>query len=101
MISTLWTNLQNAIAGAERIFDFMAEEPDVQNKPDAIEMPPIEGRVELRDVWMSYNEDEPVLEGVSLTAEPGRRSPSSARPARARRRSSTCCRVSTTWTPGR
>ena len=71
MISTLWTNLQNAIAGAERIFDFMAEEPDVQNKPDAIEMPPIEGRVELRDVWMSYNEDEPVLEGVSLTAEPG------------------------------
>lgn len=71
MISTLWTNLQNAIAGAERIFDFMDVEADVQNKPGAIDMPPIEGHVELRDVTMSYNEDELVLEGVSLEAQPG------------------------------
>ncbi len=71
MISTLWTNLQNAIAGAERIFDFMDEESDVQEKPDAIVMPPIEGHVELRDVTMSYNADEPVLQGVSLEAQPG------------------------------
>lgn len=71
MISTLWTNLQNAIAGAERIFDFMDVEADVQDKPGAIDMPPIEGHVELRDVTMSYNEDELVLEGVSLEAQPG------------------------------
>ncbi|HML22427.1 MAG TPA: ABC transporter ATP-binding protein [Aggregatilinea sp.] len=71
MISTLWTNLQNAIAGAERIFDFMGEKSTVQEKPGAIAMPPIEGHVELRDVTMSYNADEPVLQGVSLEAQPG------------------------------
>lgn len=70
-IATLWTNVQNAIAGAERIFDFLDVVPDVQDKPDALDMPLIKGHVELRDVWMSYNEHEPVLQGVSLTAEPG------------------------------
>jgi ATP-binding cassette, subfamily B, multidrug efflux pump len=70
-ISTLWTNVQNAIAGAERIFDFLDVAPDVQDKPGAQDMAPIEGHVELRDVWMSYNENEPVLQGVSLKAKPG------------------------------
>jgi ATP-binding cassette subfamily B protein len=71
LIATLWTNIQSAIAGTERIFEFLDEQPDVTDKPGAREMPPIEGRVELRDVWMSYNEDEPVLRGVSLSAQPG------------------------------
>jgi ATP-binding cassette subfamily B multidrug efflux pump len=71
MIATLWTNIQSAIAGAERIFDFLDTQPDVTDKADAIEMPQIQGRVELRDVWMSYNEGEPVLQGVSLEAQPG------------------------------
>ncbi|NLX09280.1 MAG: ABC transporter ATP-binding protein [Chloroflexi bacterium] len=71
MIATLWTNIQSAIAGAERIFDFLDQVPDVQDKPGAIEMPPIEGHVELRDVWMRYIEDDPVLQGVSLAAQPG------------------------------
>lgn len=71
MIATLWTNVQSAIAGAERIFEFLDTAPDLEDAPDAIDMPPVEGRVELRDVWMSYNEDEPVLKGVSLVAEPG------------------------------
>lgn len=71
MIATLWTNIQSAIAGAERIFEFLDEQPDVADKPGAREMPPIEGRVELRDVWMRYNEEEPVLCGVSLSAQPG------------------------------
>jgi len=71
LIATLWTNIQSAIAGTERIFEFLDEQPDVVDKPDAIEMPPIQGHVELRDVWMSYNEGEPVLRGVSLEARPG------------------------------
>jgi ATP-binding cassette subfamily B multidrug efflux pump len=71
MIATLWTNIQSAVAGAERIFDFLDTQPDITDKADAIEMPLIQGRVELRDVWMSYNEGEPVLRGVSLEAQPG------------------------------
>ena len=71
MIATLWTNVQSAIAGAERIFDFLDVQPDVTDKPEAGDIPEINGRVELRDVWMNYNEDESVLKGVSLNAEPG------------------------------
>ena len=71
MIATLWTNIQSAVAGAERIFDFLDTQPDVTDKADAIEMPQIQGSVELREVWMSYNEGEPVLRGVSLEAQPG------------------------------
>jgi ATP-binding cassette subfamily B protein len=71
MIATLWTNVQSAVAGAERIFSFLDIQPDVVDQPGASNMPPIEGRVELRDVWMSYNAGEPVLQGVSLDAQPG------------------------------
>jgi ATP-binding cassette subfamily B protein len=71
MIATLWTNVQSAIAGAERIFEFLDVAPDVTDKTNAIVMPPIEGCVELRDVSMRYVDDEPVLQGISLRAEPG------------------------------
>lgn len=71
LIATLWTNVQSAIAGAERIFEFLDTQPDVIDKPDARDMPIIEGHVELRDVHMSYNEGEPVLRGVNLEAQPG------------------------------
>ncbi|MBI5960068.1 MAG: ABC transporter ATP-binding protein [Chloroflexi bacterium] len=70
-IATLWANVQNAIAGAERIFEFLDVVPEVQDQPDAKVLPPIVGNVELRDVWMSYNSGEPVLQGVSLQAKPG------------------------------
>src|SRR5574342_1060797 len=44
-ISVMWTNIQSAIAGAERIFGLLDTEPDLQDKPNAREMPPIKGQV--------------------------------------------------------
>lgn len=70
-IAVLWTNIQSAIAGGERIFGLMDVEPDIQDSPDAIEMPTISGEVELQNVWAEYMAGEPVLKGVSLKAEPG------------------------------
>ena len=70
-IALLWTNIQSAVAGAERIFDLLDEHPDIQDKADAIELPQILGRVELVDIWAEYNPGEPVLSGINLTAEPG------------------------------
>ena len=70
-ISMLWTNLQNAVAGGERIFGLIDTEPEIRDKPDAIEMPQIEGRVELENVSFRYNPDEPVLNGISLKAQAG------------------------------
>jgi len=70
-IAILWTNLQSAIAGSERIFNFLDEETDVIEKPNAIEMPPIQGEVIFDDVGAEYNPGEPVLKGISLHAHPG------------------------------
>ena len=70
-IAVLWTNIQNAIAGGERIFGLLDVVPDVQDAPDAGEMPAIKGLVELDEVWAEYVPGEPVLTGVNLRAEPG------------------------------
>ena len=70
-ISTLWTNLQSAVAGAERIFALLDTVPDVQDKPGAIEMPAIRGSIEFDHVDAAYKPGEPVLDGVSFMAAPG------------------------------
>ncbi len=70
-ISVLWTNLQSAVAGAERIFELLDEVPEVPERPGAVEMPPIRGEVVFDQVWAEYNPGEPVLKGVSLHASPG------------------------------
>ncbi len=70
-IAVLWTNIQNAIAGSERIFGLLDIEPALQDAPHAREMPEIVGKVEFANVSASYKKDEHVLEGVSFTAEPG------------------------------
>ena len=70
-ISVLWTNIQSAIAGGERIFDLLDTQSDVTDKPDAREMPLIQGTVELVNVDAEYIKGERVLCGVNLKAEPG------------------------------
>ena len=70
-IAVLWTNIQNAIAGGERIFGLLDVAPDIMDRPDAPPMPPIEGRVEFVDVTAEYKQDQPVLRGINFTAEPG------------------------------
>jgi ATP-binding cassette subfamily B multidrug efflux pump len=70
-ISAMWTNLQSAIAGGERIFSFLDLVPDLQDAPTAIDMPPIQGRVVFDGVWAEYEPGQPVLRDVNLKAEPG------------------------------
>jgi ATP-binding cassette subfamily B protein len=70
-IAVLWTNLQNAVAGGERIFSLLDEVPGVQDKPGASAMPTIQGRVEFDHVSAAYKVGVPVLKDVSFTAQPG------------------------------
>lgn len=70
-LSQLYTTMQSAMAGGERVLEILDTPPEVLDKPDAIEMPPIVGRVELRDVDFSYDEKTPVLRTVSLSIDPG------------------------------
>jgi ATP-binding cassette subfamily B protein len=70
-ISVLWTNMQSAVAGAERIFELLDTQPAVTDKPNAIQMPAIRGEVEFKQVTAAYVANEPVLKGVSFSAKPG------------------------------
>lgn len=64
--------MAQASASAERIFEILDARNDVENKPDAVVLPSVEGHVEFRNVTFRYfNSGEPVLNQVSLTAEPG------------------------------
>lgn len=70
-IALLWTNLQSAIAGAERIFGLLEVVPSVTDKPGARVMPEINGAVELTHASAEYKKGVPVLHKVSFKAEPG------------------------------
>ncbi len=70
-IAVLWTNIQSAIAGAERIFSLLDVEPAIRDAAGAAEMPAIRGRVELEHASAEYKKGTPVLHAVDFTAEPG------------------------------
>ena len=70
-IALLWTNLQSAIAGGERIFNLLDEVPDLEDKADAFLLPQIEGNVQFENVWAEYNPGEPVLKGIDIEAKAG------------------------------
>jgi ABC-type multidrug transport system fused ATPase/permease subunit len=70
-LSQLYTTMQAAMAGGERVLALLDTQPEVADQPGAIDMPPIAGRIELRDVSFSYRDQVTVLHGVNLTVEPG------------------------------
>jgi len=70
-ISQLYMMLQSALAGAERIFDLLDEPVEVTDAAEAVDLPPVLGRVEFQNVHFGYKQGEQVLDGVSLVAEPG------------------------------
>ena len=72
MIGMIGSMLGRAEASAQRIFEVIDTQSDVQNRADAILLPPIEGRVAFNDVSFRYfGSGENVLCNVSFTAEPG------------------------------
>lgn len=74
-MSEKYNILQGAMASSERIFGLLDTEPEIRDDPDPLHLPPrAEGRIEFRDVWFRYGEEDGwVLRGVSFTARPGER----------------------------
>lgn len=70
-LSRMYSQVMSAMASAERVFEFLDTKPLVVDRPNAIELPRIEGRVEFHNVHFAYKQGEEVLHGVSFTAEPG------------------------------
>jgi ABC-type multidrug transport system fused ATPase/permease subunit len=71
MIANFYTSVQSAFAGAERVFTVMDSQPTIKDGPEAIEMPPLKGRIHFKNVDFGYLEDTPVLENFDLVIHPG------------------------------
>jgi ATP-binding cassette subfamily B protein len=68
----LAAGLSRAGASAVRVFEVLDAPLEVADKPDAIALPPLEGRVEFKDVRFRYvGAEREVLRGVTFTAQPG------------------------------
>lgn len=63
--------MQAAMASSERIFTLLDTEERIKSPARPKQPESISGAVEFRDVWFSYNPDEPVLRGVSFRVRPG------------------------------
>ncbi len=59
-------------AGLDRVFQVLDQEPDVQDSPEALPLPPVAGEIVLEGVGFGY-QDQPVLQDVSLRIAPGER----------------------------
>jgi ATP-binding cassette subfamily B protein len=66
-----YTMLQRAMAGGQRIFEVLDTEPRIKDKPDAIELDHVEGRVDFDHVSFHYVKGIPVLQDIDLHVDPG------------------------------
>ena len=69
-IANLFNTIQSALAGAERVFQVMDEQPE-QDAPGAMDVTDIEGNIEIQDVTFSYIPGKPVLKHATITAKKG------------------------------
>lgn len=72
-ISGVVTELQNALACAERIFRLIEEEPQVPEPENAVTLEDVKGNVDLEHVYFSYQPDKKLIEDFNLKVEPGQR----------------------------
>ena len=72
-ISMQINTIFSALAGAERVFKVMDEEPEEADKPDAVEMANVKGEVIMEDVSFGYNPDKVILKRINLYAHAGQK----------------------------
>ncbi len=70
-IANIYNNFQTAVAGAERVFEILDEEPEPPDREGALELRRPRGDIELRQVEFGYTPGEPVLKGVSVKIPAG------------------------------
>ena len=71
LASQVYTQAQAAVAGAERIYNILDEEPEPVDPPDAPKLGPARGRITFERVTFEYDPDRPVLHDVDFEVEPG------------------------------
>ena len=72
-ISGVITELQNALACADRTFSIIEAEPEVPDAEDAAELKDVQGIVDISNVSFSYVPEKKLIEGLNLHVDPGQR----------------------------
>jgi ATP-binding cassette subfamily B protein len=70
-LANMYNAIQAALAGAERVFEIIDTEPEVQDLPAAVPLDALLGEVRFEQVDFSYQPGTPVIKGMSLEARPG------------------------------
>lgn len=70
-ISALMELYPRGMAGFKRFLELLAQEPDVQDRDDAIEAPALKGNIRFEHVYFQYDPDHPVLEDIHFSIEAG------------------------------
>jgi len=69
-LTNFYNTVQSALAAAERIFEILDVEPEIKESKDAVEISPIKGEIEFRNVTFGYKPERPVLHNVRFRVEP-------------------------------
>lgn len=85
-LSQVFDGYQQASVSLGRMQELLREPTSTPPAADPRPVPSLKGEIAFEDVSFAYGDDEEALSGVSCASRPGRRSRSSARPARASRR---------------
>jgi ABC-type multidrug transport system fused ATPase/permease subunit len=64
-------DFQQALAGAERVFEVLDTEPDITDAPDAISIGKSNGQLEFENVDFHYIENRPIINDINFKIEPG------------------------------
>src|SRR5204863_9840081 len=70
-LASMMNVFQSGIASLERVLEFLDADEQSVGAPAIDGVAPIQGRVEFRNVTFSYRPDRPLIEDLSLVAEPG------------------------------
>lgn len=70
-LSRVYGNIQKALAAAQRVFDVLDTQPEIEDMPGAKVLAKIDGRVEFDNITFEYKPGEPALSQVRLSVEPG------------------------------
>lgn len=70
--ANIMSELQSALAAAERVFNMIDEAPEPADKKDAVSLEETEGDVELQKVSFGYTKEQTIIKELNLHAEPGK-----------------------------